>query len=44
MLAALPSLFVISPCFSSHAPLHVSTVIRFLFHLAQDRDSELAFS
>jgi hypothetical protein len=35
MLAALPSLFVISPFFSNHAQLHFSTAIRFFpFHPA----------
>jgi hypothetical protein len=29
MLAALPSLFVISPFFSNHAPLHFFTAMRF---------------
>jgi hypothetical protein len=45
MLAALPSLFVISSFFSNHAQLYFSTAIRFFpFHPAQDRDSELTFS
>jgi len=36
MLAALPSLFVISPFFSNHAQLHFSTAIRF-FHFTRLR-------